>query len=120
MSQSQHDPHIDIADHPIVWRWIKEMARKDPTSFSMLTRDNTDSFDIIFGPAKYRSNGEKGWCRGWSFVQYGMAWLVTTGPQGTVYRIKTVGDGEEYLKDPKVSTGAIQFFQSLQQQLTDL
>jgi len=122
MSQSSmmNDPHVDVADHPVVWRWLKETARKEPAAFVRLTQDNSEAFTILFGPAKYESKGEKGWKKGWVFVQFGLSWLITTGQQGTIYRIKTVGDGDEYLKDPKVSTGSIHFFQSLQKQIIDL
>ena len=117
---SKREYQIDVADHPNVMLWLKDLARKDPEGFLRLVGDNTVFFERLFGKPTWRNNGEKGWTHGWALYESNMHWLVLTGPQGTIFRLRLATTGDDYLKDPRVGTGVARYLTTLLQQLSEL
>ena len=104
---------IDVADHPSVSLWMKEAAKKDPEGFLRLVGPNEKQLVRIFGPADWRNDGEKGWTHAWSVYDNSLHWLVLTGPQGTLFRLRLPVPGDSYLSDSRVGVGIVQYLQNL-------
>lgn len=104
---------IDVIDHPSVGMWMRETAKKDPQGFLRLTGDNTKDFLKFFGKPKWKNDGKKGWTHGWSVHENNLRWLILTGEQGTIFRLRVPVVGDAYLNDPRVGVGIIQYLSSL-------
>lgn len=113
MSESPADPQIDIADHPVAARWLKETALRDPEGFLRLVGPNERRLTALYGPPRWRSDGKTGWKVAWALVDQALSWVVLTGPEGTLFRLRVAGSGEEYLADARVGVGITRFLQSL-------
>ena len=111
---------IDIADHPNVMLWIKNVAKKDPEGFLKLIGDNVDTFKKLWGKEAWTNDGSKGWTHGWAIYENSMHWLVLTGPSGTIFRLRLSTKGEEYLSDPKVGAGIVRYLNALLLRVADL
>jgi len=112
------DTQLDIADHPAIWRWLKEKARRDPEAFLYLTRGNVRSFTAFYGRAHWRIKGDPTWTHGWSFSEEGLNWIVLSGPTSTGYRLRPSGD--DFLTDTRVGLGGVAFLDRLLTRLTRL
>ena len=113
-SQSGKNEHqIDVVDHPQVYMWMKDTARKDPEGFLRLVGPNEKEFTILFGAPQWQNNGSKGWTHGWSVHESNLNWLILTGPQGTYFRLRLPVSGETYLNDPKIGVGVTQYLNYL-------
>lgn len=104
---------VDVADHPNVMLWFKDIARKDPEGFLRLIGDNTKTFKKLWGKETWTNDGKKGWTHGWALYQSNMHWLVLTGPWGTIFRLRISTQGDEYLSDVKVGTGVVRYLNTL-------
>ena len=104
---------IDVVDHPSVSIWMKDTARKDPEGFLRLVGPNMKQLQKVLGPTDWKNDGEKGWTHGWSVYDNSLHWLILTGPQGTMFRLRLPVPGESYLSDPRVGVGIIQYLQYL-------
>lgn len=100
--------HIDVADHPNVMLWMKDAAKRDPQGFLRLVGDNTDIFRQWWGKEAWTNDGSKGWSYGWALYENNLHWMVLTGEQGTIFRLRVATKPEEYLSDPRVGVGVIQ------------
>jgi len=117
----EKDHYIDVIDHPSVWLWMKETSKKDPEGFLVLTGPNSRRFQKIFGKYDWHtSDNSKDWEYGWSVYENSMHWLILTGPSGTFFRIKTPVTGENYLADPRVGVGIIQYLQVLMRKINNV
>lgn len=109
----RNEYQVDVADHPNVMLWMKDIAKKDPEGFLRLIGDNTRTFKKMWGKETWRNDGQKGWTHGWALYQNNMHWLVLTGPFGTIFRLRVSTKGDEYLNDAKVGTGIVRYLNSL-------
>lgn len=107
---------VDLADLPAVWRWLKELAKRDPVGFLYLTRGNIRPFALLWGKAHWQPKDHPDWTHGWSFSDEGLNWIILSGPRGTSYRLRPSGD--DFITDPKVTRGAVAFLERLLTQLT--
>lgn len=112
---STSDNQIDLADLPGVWRWLKDLARRDPEGFLFLSRGNVRAFEQHWGPAQWQPQPPSDWTAGWSFSEDGLSWIVLSGPRSTSYRIRLSGD--DLRNDPKVTRAAIAFLERLMARL---
>lgn len=115
----RNEYQIDIIDHPSVGLWMRETSRKDPEGFLRLVGDNTKDFSRLFGKPKWKTDGKKGWTHGWSVHENNLRWLILSGPQGTIFRLRVPVSGDTYLNDPRVGVGIIQYLSSLLKKLAN-
>lgn len=108
-TKTKSEYQVEVADHPNVMIWMKQVAKKDPEGFLRLVGDNTQIFRKMWGKENFKDEGGKGWTSGWSIYENSLHWLVLTGEQGTLFRLRISMDGESYLKDPRVGVGVIQY-----------
>lgn len=111
------DNHLDIADHRTAWHWMSKTARADPEGFVRLTGDNIKRLESLFGEAQWRSKGESDWSHGWMVAMFGLTFVITSGGHGTMYFIRVPTDGEDYLADPRVGVGIVEFLNHMLKQL---
>lgn len=111
------DQHVDIADHKRVWHWMTATAREDTEGFIRLTGPNVERLKTLYGPPHWTSDGSQGWTQAWAVAISGLNFIVTSGPHGTMFYVRVPTDGEDYLADPRVAVGVIEFLRSLLKQL---
>lgn len=111
------DSIVDIADHPIVWRWMKETARRDPDGFARLVGPNEVRLHRLFGKPTWTADGQEGWTRGWAIHGNGLPWMVITGEGGTIFRVQTAISTEEFFADRRIGTGITAYLGELMQTL---
>lgn len=112
-TNTQREHQIDVIDHPHVAMWMKDTAKKDPEGFLRLVGNNVKDLQKIYGTADWTNDGKKGWTHGWSIYENGMQWVVLTGMNGTLFRIRLPVAGESYLSDTKIGVGIIQYLSTL-------
>ena len=111
------DQHVDVADLRFAWHWMTMIARNDPEGFLQLTGPNLARLRRLYGQPTLKSDGRQGWTVGWSVATAGLLFVVTTGPDSTMFFVRVPTDGEDYLADPRVGVGAVNFLKTLLQQL---
>lgn len=109
--------HVEVADHPQVMLWMKDMAKRDPQGFLRLAQDNTKIFRQWWGKETWTNDGSKGWTSGWALYENNLNWLVLTGVHGTIFRLRVSTRAEEYLSDPRVGVGVTQYLAQLMKAL---
>lgn len=117
-AKPKQDYQIDIIDHPSVMIWMKDTAIKDPEGFVCLTKDNTKEMRRIFGKESWKNDGSKGWTSGWALYENNLQWTILTGPYGTIYRLKSNVPPQDYLSDPRVGVGVVQYLGYLLKRLS--
>lgn len=108
--------YFDVADHPLIWRWMLETAKRDPKSFECLTQDNTYFFKNLLGKPQWHQplkKGSKEWSHRWVCIGQGLTWLIQTGPNGTVFRIRSMSSLEHFKQEPMIGVGAIAYLKEL-------
>jgi len=105
---------IDIADHPQVWRWLKELSKTDINGYVRLTGDNTERLTRLYGkPLTTDPKGEE-WEARWNKNFNRMDWIILTGEKtGTIFRIKTPLSVDEFVSDSRIGIGIINYLQEL-------
>lgn len=111
------DKHLDIADHKTAWHWLDKTARADPEGFVRLTGDNTKRLKVLFGDSQWKATEGKDWTDGWLIAKFGLNFFITTGKHSTKYYIRVPTDGEDYLADPRVGVGIVEFLTEMLRQL---
>lgn len=107
------DAQVDVADHPMAARWLKETALNDPEGYLRLVRPNTRRLTVLYGAPTWKSDGKAGWDVAWTRLEEGLSWVILTGSGGTVFRLRVPSDGNDHLTDPRVGIGITRFLQSL-------
>ncbi len=105
---------IDIADHPQVWRWLKELSKTDINGYVRLTGDNTERLKRLYGkPLTTDAKGEE-WEARWNKNFNRLDWIILTGEKtGTIFRIKTPLSVDEFVSDSRIGIGIINYLQEL-------
>lgn len=117
--EETNEHQIDVADHPMVWRWLLETAKHDTEGFVCLTRGNVNAFLALWGEPQGRWKGkDREWTHAWNVTEEGLSWVVLSGPLSTSYRLRFTGSKKIHLTDPRVAAGAVAFLQRLMTQLT--
>ena len=102
---------IDVADHPMAWRWMKELAKRDPYSFARLVENNTQRFQTYFGPPTWVTPDGHSKMYGWAKRVNGLQWIIVSGDQGTQFRVQTPALREEFIHDKRIGLGLTQALQ---------
>lgn len=110
------DQHINIADHKTAWHWMTKTARSDVEGFVRLTGPNADRLTILLGDPHWKPEGKE-WTHGWMVPMFGLNFVVTTGKDSTIYYIRVPTDGEDYLTQPRVGVGIVEFLGFMLKQL---
>jgi hypothetical protein len=108
---------FDAADHPQVGLWLMERARIDPNGFIRLVGPNVNDLTRIYGKATWKDDGGKGWTHAWPVQAHGLAIVVQSGDQGTMFRVRTATPADGYTKDAGVGVGLVRFLERLAGQL---
>jgi hypothetical protein len=117
--EDTNEQQIDVADHPMVWRWLTDKAKHDSEGFVCLTRGNVNRFLALWGLPQGRWKGQdREWTHAWNVTEEGLSWVVLSGPQSTSYRLRFVGSKKVHLADPRVASGAVGFLTRLLSHLT--
>lgn len=111
------DHQIDVADHPTAARWLKETARRNPEGFLRLVGNNQKRLTALYGLPRWKSDGKHGWHAAWSLTDHGLSWVVLTGPDGTIFRLRVPGDGDDHLNDARVGVGITRYLNTLLHEL---
>lgn len=111
------EQQVDIADHKVAWRWMKELARRDPEGFARLTGGNRKRLESLYGPPQWTQDGKHGWTAAWSVHDSGLTWIILTGQDQTIFRLRVPNDVEDYLVEPRVGVGIINYLQTLLRRL---
>lgn len=110
--------YFDISDHPIIWRWMLETARRDPQNYGLLIRDNTLFFRRLLGKPQWHQKKGKEWTHRWVCNGQGLIWLIQTGEAGTVFRIKSHTSLERFKSESIIAVGAIAHLKELLGRIT--
>lgn len=114
-----NEQQVDVADHPMIWRWFLEKAKHDAEGFVCLTRGNVPRFLALWGEPQGRWKGkEREWTHAWNVTEEGLSWVILSGPVSTSYRLRFTGNKKIHLANPKVAAGAVGFLQRLLADLT--
>ena len=120
MARKFSDQHMDVADHRQAWAWMTMTAREDPEGFVRLTGPNIKRLEDLYGPAHWKADGKQGWTSAWAVSDCGLTFVITAGPMSTMFYVRSPTDGEDYLSDPRVAVGIVEFLKSLLTQLKAL
>lgn len=113
-SSARKDELVDIADHPAVWRWMRDLARRDPEGFSRLSGPNLSRLQHLYGRPEWESSGDKAWTHAWGVHDHHLSWVIQSGPESTWIKLRVpAGTSHDYLSDPRVGVGATAFLQTL-------
>jgi hypothetical protein len=112
------EQQIEVGDHLVAWRWLKEKARIDPEGFLRLVGPNAKRFERLWGAPHWTSDGGKGWTHAWAISRHNLNWMILSGPDSTIYRLRVPSDGEDFLADPRVGIGATAMLSELLDTLT--
>lgn len=114
-----NEQHVDVSDHPMIWRWFMETAKHDPEGFVCLSRGNVPALLALWGtPQGKRAGNGKEWTHVWNVAEDGLNWVVMSGPVETRYVLRCSGSRDALLNDPRVAAGAVAFLQRLLAHLT--
>jgi len=108
---------VDAADHPHAARWLRETARRDPIGYLRLTGPNRRRLEAIYGRPTLKADGKNGWAAGWTLTEFNLSWIILTGEDGTLFRLRLPGGSDDHLSDPRVGVGITRFLQSLYEAL---
>lgn len=111
LKSRKEDQIIDCSDHPVVGLWIQKLMERDLESYSLLVRNNTELFKRFLGEPWWKGEQGDEWEFGWQLSSSGFNWIILTGNQGTIYRIRVPLGGYEYLTDPRVGAAMVNFLQ---------
>lgn len=111
------DQHLDIADHKTAWHWMNKTARSDAEGFIQLTGGNVNRLRALFGEPQLKPKEDREWTHGWVLAMFGLNFVVTSGPNSTMYYVRVPTDGEDYLTDPRVGVGIVEFLSFMLKQL---
>lgn len=104
---------LDVIDNPIVQGWMQNIIRFNPTGFARLVGDNTTRLQKIYGSPSGIDKGVSYWV----VTRNGLNFIVLTGSQGTVVRIK-MPNKKVFFEDYKVANGINNFLEDLMDMLT--
>lgn len=102
---------IDIADHPHVWKWLKNLANQSSTQdgfIRLFLDDNTERFKRLYGhKPDWKGKSEEEWTHGWTktLKMSSLKWMILTGPKGSIYRIQVFLTPEEFCNDVSIGIG---------------
>lgn len=106
--------YFDVADHPVIWRWMLETSKRDPQSFRILIQDNTLFFKKLLGkPNWYQKQNNLEWTHRWLCAGQGLTWLIQTGPRGTVFRIKSHSQLDKFKQESNIGLGGISYLKEI-------
>ncbi len=111
LKSRKDDQIIDCSDHPVVGLWMQKLMGRDLETYYLLVRNNSELFKRFLGKPWWEGECDDGWSFGWQISSSGFNWIILTGEQGTIYRIKVPLDGYEYLTDPRVGASMVNFLQ---------
>ncbi len=82
--QSGRVQSMDVLDHPVVWRWMVELAKHDPRGFAILTHPTRIALCRLLGTPDKKTKEVFMW-----FVkEAGMTWQISQHPDlGVEFRI---------------------------------
>lgn len=120
-NQTGKTNYFDVIEHPLIWQWIQETAKRDPDSFGVLVDNNYRQFRLIFGKPQWQSTvkvpEKSGKRRGrvyrWYCLGEGMQWLVETGTEGTILRIKSDDTLAKFKQNPLIGLGGVAYLKRL-------
>jgi hypothetical protein len=115
---SRKDELLDVVDHPTVWRWMRDLSRRDPEGFARLCSDNLVRVKRIYGRPDWLSNDNKPWTHAWAVSANGLNWVIQCSSESTWFKIRVpAGSSLDYISDPRVGAGANAFLQILLRRL---
>lgn len=118
-TSGQNGIFVDVFRHPIVQRWMSELANNDPDAFCRLIENNRDRFRKKFGDATWKNtkknvNPEEQWEEGWAVSKLGLNWLFLTGDlSGTIIKIQMAISEEEFISNAKMGVGATAYLEDI-------
>jgi hypothetical protein len=110
-SQSGKIVSMDISEHPVVWRWMMELAKHDQRGFYSLTHPSRVTLCRIFGkPDKKNKDVYM-----WFIKEAGMTWQISHHPElGLEFRIVLESNLPTPLSESIIfGTGMVQYLTSL-------
>lgn len=105
MEKTHADQQVDVADHPVAWRWLLDCARSDPDGFVRLTGGNVKRLTVLLGKADWKNPSRKAWSHAWRVQRHGLTWVIYSGRNSTVFKVVVPDDPQGYLSDPRVGMG---------------
>lgn len=106
---------VDVAASHLVFLWMKEKARRDPTAFCRLTGDNRSRFKNVYGPGEDGSGKNE---KIWALEELGIPIFIISSPSGTVYRINYPGGEVAYSSDRKIGSAISAFLEKTIKELS--
>lgn len=103
----QADVQIEVADHPLAWRWLRDRAAHDAEGFARFAGDNRRRLERIYGKPTWTNDGSKGWTSAWAVQKNSLNWVIYTGPGSTMFRVRSPGDPQTFLDDSRVGPGLV-------------
>ncbi len=114
------DQHVDVADHRQAWHWMNRTALEDAEGYIRLTGPNTQRLRALLGEPDWKHDAKDSattWSEAWAVADFGLNFVVTASSESTIYYIRVPTDGDEYLADPRVGVGAVEFLKDMLKKL---
>lgn len=108
----------DVATHPQVARWLRQLAERQPQSFVRLTEENRTRIKKLLGsPDKInKASEDKEWI--WKVERDNVVAWVISGDLGTVMNMYYPGIHAVFQQDKTIGTQAVGLLSELLESLT--
>lgn len=115
MIEDNINGYIDVIDHPRVWKWFDDLAKRDENLFYALVRDNSVYLQRFLGKAEKHTHPE--WDTCWFYTYKGLQFKILSNHNGTVFLCKTITTEEDFKNDFKIGIAIINFIEELLQKI---
>lgn len=111
MIEDNINGYIDVIDHPRVWNWLNDLAKREPFLFYALVRDNSIYLERFLGKPEKQTTSE--WDKCWFYTYKGLQFKILSNENGTVFLCKTITTEEDFKNDFKLGIAVINFLEEI-------
>ena len=115
MIEDNINGYIDVIDHPRVWGWFNDLAKRAPDLFYALSRNNEVYLKRFLGKPEKHTHPE--WDTCWFYTYKGLQFKILSNDNGTVILCKTITTEEDFKSDFKLGIAIINFIEDLLQKI---
>ncbi len=109
MEKNENGSEYDIIDHPTVFFWLKDLAKNDPLAFVVLTENNLERFNKVFG----KPHGTTQKFKFWKKEHLGITIFLYTNKEASFYKVQYIGDNQAFSQDKKIGAYITGFLNKL-------
>lgn len=106
---------FDIIEHPNIFAWIQDLAKKNPLAFVSICGGNVDSFKKLWGDPDGQTQRFDYWKRDY----LGITIYVYSEKSTTFYKVQYLGSKEVFLQDKRSGAFISSFLSKLVEDLVN-